>query len=64
MDTTRDHPAPGRRDGEHDEHDEGHDGELFEGWTLPDGTFEGFGAPLTRGQLVERFVTRCAAMTR
>ncbi|NAZ88207.1 hypothetical protein [Kineococcus indalonis] len=35
--------------------------DLFDGWTLPDGACEEFGAPLTREQLVARFVARCAA---
>lgn len=34
--------------------------DLFDGWTLPDGTREEFGAPLDREQLVARFVARCA----
>ncbi|MCI2239830.1 hypothetical protein MO973_37310 [Paenibacillus sp. TRM 82003] len=35
--------------------------DLFDGWTLPDGTREEFAAPLDREELVARFVELCAA---
>ncbi|WP_432573831.1 hypothetical protein [Kineococcus sp. SYSU DK005] len=38
--------------------------DLFDGWTLPDGSREEFGAPLDREQLVARFVARCAEQGR
>lgn len=38
--------------------------DLFDGWTLPDGSREEFGAPLDHEQLVARFVARCAEQGR
>ncbi|WP_432506227.1 hypothetical protein [Kineococcus arenarius] len=56
MNTEREHPVPVPAD-------PGHQDDLFGGWTLPDGTFEGFPEPLTREELVQRFVERCSATT-
>ncbi|WP_337062527.1 hypothetical protein [Kineococcus sp. G2] len=54
MDTTRETQTP-------DPRTPGPDGEVFAGWTLPDGTFEAFESPLTREELVARFAERCGA---